>query len=66
MIKTKNRHILNNLYRWAMSKKLPVNHFTWAENISEFNGNFTKSYMIVNIPKIYVTFTIISPFCLQE
>ena len=49
-----------------MSKKLPVNHFTWVENISEFNGNFTKSYMIVNIPKIYVTFTIISPFCLQE
>ena len=27
-----------------MSQKLPVNGFKWAENISQFNENFIKSY----------------------
>ena len=28
---------VNNLYRGAISQKLPVNGFKWVENISEFN-----------------------------
>ena len=31
----------NNLYRWAMSKKLPVNGFKWIDN-NEINVNFIK------------------------
>ena len=36
----------NNLYRWAMSQKLPVGNFKWIErdDISNFNENFVKSY----------------------
>ena len=32
----------NNLYGWAMSKKLPVNGFKWIDN--EINEDFIKSY----------------------
>ena len=32
----------NNLYGWAMSKKLPVNGFKWLEHV--INEEFTKSY----------------------
>ena len=34
----------NNLYRWAMSQKLPVNDFKWVkqEELSNFNENFIK------------------------
>ena len=28
---------VNNLQRWAMSQKLPVNHFEWTKYTSEFN-----------------------------
>ena len=35
---------VNNLYEWAMSKKLPVDDFKWFEEISEFNQDFTESY----------------------
>ena len=34
----------NNLYRWAMSQKLPVNGFKWVKNLSEFNEDFIKNY----------------------
>ena len=28
---------VNKLQRWAMSQKLPVNHFGWTKYTSEFN-----------------------------
>ena len=34
----------NNLYGWAMSKKLPVNGFKWENDLSRFNENFIKKY----------------------
>ena len=36
----------NNLYGWAMSKKLPVNVFKWldSDNINEINEDFIKEY----------------------
>ena len=33
----------NNLYDWAMSKKLPVNGFKWRDN-DKINGEFIKNY----------------------
>ena len=58
---------INNLYGWAMSKRLPVNEFKWVEDLSEFNENFIKSYsekvmkdiflkVIFNILKIHMNF----------
>ena len=36
----------NNLYGWAMSKKLPVNCFRWldSDEINEINEEFIKNY----------------------
>ena len=34
----------NNLYVWAMSKKLPVSGFKWVEDTSEINEEFIKNY----------------------
>ena len=36
----------NNIYGWAMSKKLPVNGFKWldSDKINEINENFIKTY----------------------
>ena len=32
----------NNLYRWAMPQKLPVNGFKWVKNLSRFDEDFIK------------------------
>ena len=34
----------NNLYGWAISKKLPINGFKWENDLSRFNENFIKNY----------------------
>ena len=34
----------NNLYRWAMSQKLPVSDFKWKKNMSKFTKEFIKNY----------------------
>ena len=34
----------NNLYDWAMSKKLPVDGFKWVDDLSMFTEDFTKNY----------------------
>ena len=34
----------NNLYGWAMFKKLPVNGFKWVNDLSRFNEDFIKNY----------------------
>ena len=34
----------NNLYGWAMSKKLPVDNFKWIDDLSMFTEDFIKSY----------------------
>ena len=35
---------VNNLYRWAMPQKLPINGFKWVEKTSQFNDGFIKNY----------------------
>ena len=34
----------NNLYRWAMSKKLPVDTFKWVNDLTMFTEDFIKGY----------------------
>ena len=34
----------NNLYGWAMNKKLPLNGFEWIDDLSVFNKEFIKNY----------------------
>ena len=33
---------INNIYRWAMSQKLPVDGFQWVENIPSLNKKLKK------------------------
>ena len=35
---------VNNLYRWSMSERLPVNDFKWVDEPSQFQEDFIKSY----------------------
>ena len=39
----------NNLYGWAVSKKLPVNGFKWVKSLSKFDERFIKIIMNSNI-----------------
>ena len=34
----------NNLYRWTMSQKLPVNGFKGVKKFSKFDERFIKNY----------------------
>ena len=36
--------ILNNLYGWAMSQKLPVDNIEWIKDTSQFNEDSIKKY----------------------
>ena len=42
----------NNLYRWTVSQKLPVNGFKWVKNLSKVNKIFIIKYN-ENIDKWY-------------
>ena len=66
----------NNLYRWAMSQKLPVNNFKWIEE-TQFKEEFTKIIikkvmkdiflkLMFNTPKIYMNFVMIYHFYQKE
>ena len=34
----------NNLYGWAMCKKLPVENFRWRKDLDMYTENFIKNY----------------------
>ena len=34
----------NNLYGWAMCKKLPVSNFRWSEDLDKYTEDFIKNY----------------------
>ena len=34
----------NNLYGWAMCKKLPLNSFLWSKNLNQYTSDFIKNY----------------------
>ena len=34
----------NNLYGWAMCKKLPLNGYMWAKNLDIYTDKFIKNY----------------------
>ena len=34
----------NNLYGYAMSKKLPINNFKWCDALEMFSSNFIRNY----------------------
>ena len=73
MVKIKNHHILSigmqiNLYRCAMSQKIPLNDFKWVEETSRFTKGFIKNYnddsnerhfLKLMFLKICITFTMI-------
>ena len=44
----------NNLYRAAISEKLPINEFNWVNDISRINEKFVKSYDKKNSDKGYI------------
>ena len=37
---------VNNLYGWTMSQELPLGGFKWADETSQFNEDFRKSYTV--------------------
>ena len=44
----------NNLYRWAMSQKLPLDGFKWVKRLSKFNEHFIKNMMKTVIRGIFL------------
>ena len=50
----------NNLYGWAMCKKLPVNSFKWESDLLRFNEDFKS------IQNNYGVLIKIYHFCLKE
>ena len=34
----------NNLYGWAMCKKLPIINFKWTDDLSKYTENFIRNY----------------------
>ena len=34
----------NNLYGWAMCKKLPISNFKWTDDLSKCKENFIRNY----------------------
>ena len=64
---------VNNLYGWTMCKKLPVDGFTWEEDLSIFTSDFIKNYdensdkgylfrVDVTYPQESVNYMLIYPF----
>ena len=55
----------NNLYGWAMSKKLPVNGFRWldSDKINEINEEFIIKVifwkLMLNMQRDYINYTMI-------
>ena len=43
---------VNNLYRWGMSQKYPVNNFQWIKCTSQFNEDFIKNYTLYTVQKM--------------
>ena len=67
----------NNLYGWAMGKKLPVDSFKWVDDLTMFTDDFIKRYdeesdivylLLVDIeyPKHFACYIVIYLFCLTE
>ena len=38
---------VNNLYRWVMSQKLPINNFEWIKDTSKFNEDYLKKKKVI-------------------
>ena len=64
----------NNLYGWAMNKKLPVDGFKWADDLSKFTADFIKNYdeegdvvlQILNIQKHFACYIVIYIFFVRK
>ena len=64
----------NNLYGWAMSKKLPVDGFKWVDDLFMFTEDFIKNYdegdvgylLVVDIEYPKTLCMVIYLFCLRK